>query len=423
MTPDLLPLRPFTALLAALVAVASPVLAGEAVPSHHVLTRPVVQPDERFAGAIAMSGTTALVGVASRDFATGGPVPDAGAVEVYAGDAAGWTHQQTLTAPIAESGRMFGIGLALSGPRVAIASLYRLDLFERATPAHAYGHSGSLVFPPLGGIRHAAAIALDGDRLAYGFGSSAGAGRVHVYRRSAGVWQQQAVLFAVEPTGNDGFGSALAFNGDQLLVGAPGEDLPGTAAAGAVYVYQVGVAAPVFVQRIDSFVVRDQAGFGQRLVTEGGRLLVGAPGEQLVANGNAGAAYLYQRAPGGDWQFEQRFVAPDFQADAYFGSALALSGASLAIGAPGQDVVFGQFPFLRAGRAYVYRQGPGTWTLIDLLALPFADIDNDDRFAEALALGQDWLLVGAGDDEAAGVADAGQAWVYVLPIFRNGFEL
>jgi len=397
---------------------ASPVL-------HGLLERPVVQPGERYGAALVADEVTVLIAAPGRDLAVPGlPTTDAGAIEVFVGNSQGWSHLQTLLSPVPQTGRALGTAIALTGNLAAAASLYRFDLFERSGPGLAFAHVVSESFTPLGGIRPFASVAIAGDWLAFAYGSSTGAGRVRVYRRIAGIWQIQAVLFAEAPAGNDEFGIALAISGDHLLVGAPREDRPGVANAGVVYVFQLGAGLPALIQRFAGFVTQAQAQFGQAIAIHGDQVVVGAPREDLtVAAPDAGAAYLYTRQPEGIWLFQQRFVAPDFRTEAFYGTAVAIHGESVAIGAPGHDVPVGPMLYPRAGRTYAYRRNGGSWWLDGALTLPPADLDVDDGFGSAVALGKDWLLVGAEADEAGGVIDAGQGRAYVRPIFRDGFDL
>ncbi len=412
-------------LLALAMSAAAIIAQAEAVlPAQSALLRPIAQSGEGFGHPLLIAGGDALAAAPYRDLVVDGLVSaDAGAVDVFSVAAGGWQYQQTLSAPTPQSGRRFGIQVAISDDRVAIASLYRFDLFERSGAGQPLVHVFGNEFAPLSGIRPLASVALRGDRLAYGYGSSTGAGRIHLYQRLGGVWQAQGlVLYAESPQGGDYFGYSLAFDGDRLLVGAPNQNLPGNPGAGSVEVYQIGTGA-LHVQRIESFVVRAHADFGQALAVNGNRLLVGAPGEDITVAGNrAGAAYLYLRSGAGNWQFEQRFVAPDYQPEAYLGRAVAVHGDLVVIGAPGHDVQLGPFQFQDAGRAYVHRQQGGNWTLRQMLNLGLADLDSGDEYASAVALGADWLLVAAPREHTDAVAQAGLALVHVRPVFRDGFE-
>src|SRR5919109_1334983 len=59
--------------------------------------------------------------------------------------------------------------------------------------------------------------------------------RVHVIRRSGDRWTEQGMLRAKDGVLGDGFGTAIAAEGNLLAVGAPG-----AGGGGAVYVFERG---------------------------------------------------------------------------------------------------------------------------------------------------------------------------------------
>jgi hypothetical protein len=50
-------------------------------------------------------------------------------------------------------------------------------------------------------------------------------GRAHVFVRIFGIWIAQAVLVASDGAANDFFGSSVAVRGNQIVVGAPYDDI------------------------------------------------------------------------------------------------------------------------------------------------------------------------------------------------------
>ncbi len=163
---------------------------------------------------------------------------------------------------------------------------------------------------------------------------------------------------------DDEFGHSVAASGPTpeapafIVVGAPMEDSPGAGVngnqgdgannAGAAYVFEAsgGLSQIAYLKAI---VNDDGVGnnFGSSVAISGNLVIVGAPGEDsdsvgvngsqenLGANGS-GAAFVYRRA-GGNWIGESYLKASNTGAGDSFGSAVAVSGESAIVGAPGED--------------------------------------------------------------------------------------
>src|SRR6185436_14116419 len=87
------------------------------------------------------------------------------------------------------------------------------------------------------------AVALSGDTVLVGapadnVGSVVNQGSAYVFRRSSGVWSQEAQLLAPDGQGGDAFGSTVALEGDVAVVGAPFADTNAGLNAGAIYVFR-----------------------------------------------------------------------------------------------------------------------------------------------------------------------------------------
>jgi trimeric autotransporter adhesin len=157
---------------------------------------------------------------------------------------------------------------------------------------------------------------------------------------------------------DDYFGDSVALSGDTLAVGASGE---GSAAqgvggdqanntasdSGAVYVFQR--SGTTWLQEAYLKASNTGAGdlFGTSVALSGDTLAVGAFREDSGARGvggdqddnsasDSGAVYVFRRS-GTVWQQEAYIKASNTGADDYFGYSVALSGDTLAVGAPYED--------------------------------------------------------------------------------------
>lgn len=174
------------------------------------------------------------------------------------------------------------------------------------------------------------------------------AGRVLVFQRDAGGdWLQLRELTPADGASGDRFGT-LAVTGDTLFVGAPWHAQVGTH-SGAVYVYRrddAGTADPLDDDWIETErLLGSDSGaweeFGSALACDGDLLVVGAPND--AQNGvDAGAVYVFERDDGGTpadpgddaWVERAKLVASDGAAHDAFGSSVGVSGDTIAVAAP-----------------------------------------------------------------------------------------
>lgn len=202
---------------------------------------PHPDPDDELGVAVAIVGSTVLIGAPGDDDGSASaatpPMTDANnltdAGAVYAFSSAGAiTRYLKQTAPAA--GARFGARLAARGAQaVAVA---------RAKPMPAVD-CYSEALSPRGSIdvgRDIAALALDSDRIAVAhLASETGpALQVSAYRLKSDASSPAAIAPAFGGSGviaTDQFGRSVAFGGDSLYVGAPGQ---GATAAGAFYVFE-----------------------------------------------------------------------------------------------------------------------------------------------------------------------------------------
>lgn len=228
-----------------------------------------------------------------------------------------------------------------------------------------------------------ASLAIDGQLLVSAPGEANEAGAVYLFDCSSAPCLQQLRLAAPVAVANAEFGAALARSGDTLAIGAPGQG------PGVVYIYTSPVAGTWNLQATLS-ASGGQVGdrFGTAVALAGNTLLVGADGDDQ----GRGTAYAFNRS-GTVWALPTQLLAADGAAGDGFGAAVALDAGHALIGAPlegesGTGAVFAR------GAAYLFeRISPTTWAQpVKLLAnLPAAG----DAFGFAVALDSGLALVGA----------------------------
>jgi len=299
-------------------------------------------------------------------------------------------------------------------------------------------------------------VAIDGDTIAVsahaedsaatGVGGNeadnaeSGAGAVYVYARAGASWEQQAYIKASNTDPGDDFGTALAIDGDTLVVGARAEASNATgvggdqtdnsnANSGAVYVFTR--TQGVWSQQAYVKASNTGGSFGAAVSVDGDTLVVGAPGERSAAQGidgnqadtsaaSAGAVYVFVRS-GATWLQQEYIKASNTDSLDLFGTSLSISADTLVVGAPGEasngdNQADNNAP--RAGASYVFTRSGTNWSQQGYLKA--SNVDANDAFGQSVALEDDTLAVGApledsgnGADEADnGNADAGAVYVF-----------
>ena len=138
--------------------------------------------------------------------------------------------------------------------------------------------------------------------------------------------------------------------------------------------------------------------FGASVAMYIDRAVIGAPGDD-AAGVDAGAAYILDRQPDGSWLTVATLTASDASAGDAFGSAVGVFADFAVVGAP-QDDGAG----VDSGSAYVYeRQLDGTW--LERAHLVAADAAAFDFFGGATAMWVSTAVIGATGDDLGATAN------------------
>jgi hypothetical protein len=171
-------------------------------------------------------------------------------------------------------------------------------------------------------------------------------------------WRSIATLHCPIPQMSSWFGRALAMNARWLAIGAPGIDLLPTSdatanskigtrndaafeSAGAVFLYRISNGQPTYVATLTAPEPNRSMWFGSALALDGDRLVVGAPGAESLDSvdpefpARTGCAYLFDLTAREERPI--RIEPPILESGASFGQAVTLGAGILVIGAPGFD--------------------------------------------------------------------------------------
>lgn len=261
-----------------------------------------------FATALSLDGDTLLVGSSHDDVAGG----NAGAVFVYESDISGnWNYQATILPP-QSSTQFFGSAISLEGDTALVGASWDADIGTRA-------------------------------------------GAAFIYERDvSGNWLLRDKLHANDGMADDNFGQNVSLRNTTAIISSAWNDEIGTN-AGAVYVFEKdnSGAWSQSTKVLASNGIQSDF-FGSSIAFDGDILVIGAPGHDSIINGNgSGGAYVYQKSTGGTWSEELVLVPSDAAPSNQYGVTVALDMNTLVIGSTSVKDLLGD----RLGATVIYELG------------------------------------------------------------------
>jgi hypothetical protein len=363
----------------------------------------------QFGERVAISGDTVVVGCQNDSSAASvingdqgdTSAPAAGAAYVFTQIGGVWTQQAYVKASNAEPGDRFGWSVAIDGDTLVVGAP----------------------------MEKSSATGVGGDQT---INTTDNHGAAYVFKRSGGVWTQQAYLKAGPTPAATSFGSAVAVSGSLIAVAALGDASNATGVngspansskptSGAVYVFaetSPGVWAQEAYIKGSNPDSNDR--FGRSIALNGSTLVVGADGEDSADIGNqannsasdSGAAYAFFRNAG-VWTQQAYLKASNIGGGDLFGLSVAVSGDTIAVGAhnedgngsgvnaPQNDLGF------NSGAVYLFNRIAGVWSQHSYIKAGFNSTSSN--FGQAVALDGDMLLVGQPSDRSPAIGVNGNA--------------
>ena len=250
--------------------------------------------EDRFGSGLAISGGTLFVGAkderAANDYS--------GVVHVFSD--VGWSEVARLESSLATDIE-FGAAIQLDGERALISNT-ALDngvvwFFEKVRGLWQEVLRVQGLTDEAFGYR----LALRGD-FAFIAVPRIGTGNVRVYQHVAGTWREVQVLTASDAQAEDYFGYSMAFDGQRLVVAAPGSNL-GPKRSGVYTFSKVGDAFVEDGKIVGSDPVNQW--FGADVGVSGDTLIVNAP--PAYQGMIAGKALVYERR-GEQWALDRELT-------------------------------------------------------------------------------------------------------------------
>lgn len=355
-----------------------------------------------FGYAVALSGNLAAVGAADTTVNGNG---DQGVVYVFTRLSSGfWSQTAELTASDGAANDYFGTAVALSGTTLLVGTPGKS---HSTGAAYVFTESGGtwtqtaelvgseaagVPLPPESEFGVSVALSDNGITALVSAPTYAGeTGAAYVFTESGGTWSQTAQLTSSLQTTNLGlafFGASVALsgNGTTALVGAPASN---ATPPGAAYVFtesggtwsQTAMLSPAS---------GTQYGLQVALSEDGTTAAVAQPLATVNGLASAGTVYIYQES-GGNWTQTATLTGNDQNVDnVAMGNTLSLSG-------DGNIVFAGDYQ----GPGYVFTKAAnGTWSQTSELS-NFPSSNNGGIGGDASALSGTGSTILDGDDVSA----------------------
>ncbi|MFK7845983.1 MAG: choice-of-anchor B family protein [Rhodothermales bacterium] len=375
-----------------------------------------------FGGSLAASDTDIFVGSAP----VGWPRGDepAGTVYRYTKSENGeWMEAERMQASNGDIGDFFGRSLYTDGSTLLVGAPGASSVYVFEKTADGMWKETGIVKPSgmkegmefggaaaRGGYR-SKAIAMAGDHIVVTSfvkpqlglrtaprSENALSGTIHVFKKNGMNWEEVAKLTAEEPA-QDGYGYAIAGEGDHIVVGVPGRNEN----KGAAYVYTLNASSGAWESAMvaPNAELAARSAFGSDVALMNGQLFVGAPrfegsgavfgfevmegksewsqvsqlelyekkarsggfGRQLamadgvlIASNTAGMVYAYQKGMDGGWDAMHAIRPANDRSAPGFGIGLAAHKGMAIVGSPRADY--------EEGLATVYKsEAMGAWEM------------------------------------------------------------
>lgn len=378
--------------------------------------------EEYFGSSVSLEGNYAVIGA----FGDNENGSDAGAAYIYYKSGDTWTQQAKLTASDASGDDKFGSSVAISpsGFYVIIGAPKNDDDGSNSGAAYIFHRVGSswtqqaklTASDASGGDNFGNSVSIYSDYAVVGAHKNNvpddDEGAAYVFHRTGSSWTEQQRLLASDKKEGDGFGSAVAIDGNYIVVGAQFED---DWSCGAAYIFYRSGSSWSQQQKVKADVLCGSSKFGSAVDIEGDYILVGAP--QVGWGLERGATYIFHKTT--DWNQIQTIMPYDFtEQGVWFGCSVKKSGNYIIIGA---NQIFADYYGVdyAPGYGFIYHKNGDSFEKLQVLTA--SDAADGEYYGTSVGISVNDILIGASRDDDNG-SESGSAYFYKAINYWDGSE-
>ncbi|MBC7774799.1 MAG: HYR domain-containing protein [Phycisphaerae bacterium] len=234
------------------------------------------------------------------------------------------------------------------------------------------------------------------------------AGAVYIFGKNTGGnenWGQIKKQTAANGSANDQLGTSVAIDGQNAIAGATGDDQKGTN-VGAAYIFNQNTGGADNWGQAAKLTANSGASgdnFGTSVGISGAYAIIGASMDDDKGQ-NAGTAFIFQKTANG-WQQSSKLVDYNGNEGDEYGHSVSIAGDYAVVGARKNDR-----KATKAGAAFVYHREDGGWVQFGILT--DGSGKSDDQFGSAVAIYGTTIFVGAPMDDENGNNNRGSASIF-----------
>ncbi|MBC7796563.1 MAG: hypothetical protein H7Z37_06805 [Pyrinomonadaceae bacterium] len=302
-----------------------------------------------FGISVDISGDTVIIGARTKTIGTN---TAQGVAYIFDRTGTTWTQTQRLTASDAAAMDDFGVSVAIKGDTAIVGADSKDNLvvqnqgaayiFTRTSPTVWTQQAKITALDGLANDNFGFSVDVDGNTVVVGAWTKnnvtvSNQGAAYIFVRDANnLWMQEAKLLASDGATLDRFGFSAALDGTTAIIGAYNADISGNADAGAAYIFNrsVTMTGATWTQT-QKLTADDNAAndtFGASVGIDNKVLVVGSPLADVSGKTDQGATYVFT-LDGANWTQLSKLMGDDSLANDKFGSAVAVSGATVVSGA------------------------------------------------------------------------------------------
>jgi len=349
---------------------------------------------DQFGFSVSVDGNNVLVGARHDDTGAGR------AGSAYLFDATTGNLLQTFNNPTPVFNDQFGISVSVDGNNVLVGAMLDDTGATNAGSAYLFDTTGNLLQTfnnptPGSGDQFGNSVSVAGNNVLVGaMGDDTGlfnAGSAYLFDTTGNLLQ---TFNNPAPAFDDRFGNSVSVAGNNVLVGAFFDDT-GATDAGSAYLFDATTGN--LLQTFNNPTPAELDQFGISVSVNGNNVLVGAFIDD-TGGFQAGSAYLFDATTG---NLLQTFNSPPPATNDIFGVSVSVDGNNVLVGAERDDT-----SGFDAGSAYLFDT---TGNLLQTFNNPTPA--SGDSFGFSVSVNGNNVLVGAWRDDT-GATDAGSAYLF-----------